>query len=189
MQSMKNALQLAVAKLEEHQFNLCSVLVHVRAERVRGKPDVAVSVEQQIWQTARPTAFSYFVRYLCTKNRGATRNIQPPGLSDNSVLLSAYFVLLRMLKPHLQSAPSPDSGLATFPAKELFLRGATTGETNMYADFPRLGGTLGHLLKVCIPSRYNLNAFVITPRRKRGVQGAVSESLPLYPLGAAGYRG
>mmetsp|Transcript_34159 Transcript_34159/g.87346 ORF Transcript_34159/g.87346 Transcript_34159/m.87346 type:complete len:796 (-) Transcript_34159:86-2473(-) len=147
MKSMKNALQLAVAKLEEHQFRLCCVLAAVPAERVAGKVDLASGAGRQVEQTAQPTGFSVFVRHLCAKNRGATRNVQPPGLSDNSVLLSAYFVLLRMLKPHLDVAPSAASGLATFPARELFLRGAQPGESNMYADLPRLGGTLGHLLK------------------------------------------
>jgi hypothetical protein len=38
---------------------------------------------------------------LVCKNRGANRSVAPPGLSDNSVLVSAYCVLLRLLSEGL----------------------------------------------------------------------------------------
>ncbi len=42
-----------------------------------------------------------FLQHLVCKNRGANRSVAPPGLSDNSVLVSAYCVLLRLLSEGL----------------------------------------------------------------------------------------
>lgn len=72
-----------------------------------------------------PNRLTELVQYLVRKNRGASRNMPPPGLSDNSVLVSAFFTLLRILRPYLEGR-SP--GLSTFPAGLMFLqaRGLTS---------------------------------------------------------------
>jgi len=66
-----------------------------------------------------PNRLTELVQYLVRKNRGASRNMPPPGLSDNSVLVSAFFTLLRILRPYLEGR-SP--GLSTFPAGLMFLQ-------------------------------------------------------------------
>lgn len=148
---MKNALQLTVSKLEDHQYSLCCLLLGVEAQLVKGKPGVPDGFEQQAEKAKMSNVFAYFLCYLCAKNKGAMRNIKPPGLSDNSVLLSTFYALLRMLHPHLAASPLTESGLSTFPAMEIFLRGSTEGDSSMYAGLPRVGGNLSFLLKVSRP--------------------------------------
>lgn len=46
----------------------------------------------------------------------------PPGLSNKSTLQSTFFVILRLLRPHLDAACSPSSLLGSFPAGHLFLQ-------------------------------------------------------------------
>lgn len=63
------------------------------------------------------------MQHLVRKNRGATRNLPPPGLSDNTVLVSAFFLLLRVLRPYLEGEQGPrDGSLSTFPASLMFLQ-------------------------------------------------------------------
>lgn len=82
--------------------------------------------------------FTNFVRRLLSKNRWAVRNVQPPGLSDNSVLVSTYFVILDMLKPFLLTTTEERRPTA-FPST-MFLR-----NDNEYFDLGRLGGTYNHV--------------------------------------------
>lgn len=93
------------------------------------------------------------------KNSGAHRNVPPPGLSDNSVLVTSYYVLLRFLSEGLDASKNGDTGEAgkeqqdscagflhregkrSFPVS-LFLK-----ETSYSYDFARVGGTFSHLTK------------------------------------------
>lgn len=56
------------------------------------------------------------------QNQGAVRNVVPPGLSNKSTLQSTFFLILRLLRPHLEAACSPSSLLCSFPAGHLFLQ-------------------------------------------------------------------
>lgn len=62
-----------------------------------------------------------FVVYLVRKNKGADRNIPPPGLSDPSVMSSAFFLLLSLLQPYMEGRPGLEGSLASFPAGAMFL--------------------------------------------------------------------
>ena len=101
-------------------------------------------------------AFKRFVRAILKKNRGALRNVQPPGLSDNSVLTSLYYVLLRLVRPLLKADSTNDSGeggsgdgvlkrlLPATAFSKLFLE---RDEPDHFIDASRLGGTFSHLKK------------------------------------------
>lgn len=69
-----------------------------------------------------PNRLTELVQHLVRKNRGTNRNVPPPGLSDSSVLVSAFFMLLRVLRPYLEGCTSGDGGLSTFPAGAMFLQ-------------------------------------------------------------------
>ena len=64
-----------------------------------------------------------FTLHLWRRNRGATRNMPPPGLSPNAVLVSAFWQLLRLLRPALEGRPVVEgASLAAFPAGAMFLQ-------------------------------------------------------------------
>ena len=69
-----------------------------------------------------------FVVYLVRKNKGASRNIPPPGLSDPSVLSSSFFLLLSLLQPYMEGRPGHEASLASFPGGPMFL-GVGLGST------------------------------------------------------------
>ena len=62
-----------------------------------------------------------FVVYLVRKNKGADRNIPPPGLSDPSVMSSAFFLLLQLLQPYMEGRAGHEGSLSSFPAGAMFL--------------------------------------------------------------------
>lgn len=77
-------------QVEELQWELCARLLHfVPPPSADSQPQVPGVV------------FRRFLRNLVCKNRGANRSMAPPGLSDNSVLVSTYCVLLRLLSEGL----------------------------------------------------------------------------------------
>ena len=87
-------------------------------------------------QARRGGRLMTFVQHVVRKNRGATRNIPPPGLSDPTVLVALYFGLLRLMRPLLHSTEA----LAWQPGNLL----------PVYADdldYPRVGGAISHLRK------------------------------------------
>jgi hypothetical protein len=69
-----------------------------------------------------PNRLTEFMQHLVRKNRGATRNLPPPGLSDNTVLVSSFFVLLRILRPYLEGEQGTHCSLSNFPAGLMFLQ-------------------------------------------------------------------
>lgn len=164
---MKQALQAlssSIAMVEELQVTLCRHLLAYVPPHPAGSP----------WVAGTPSVdhggvFGAFLHHLIRRNRGANRNIPPSGLSDNSVLVSAFFVLLRMLSEGLtEPILSPKQrgsdwierngvgyfhrgGQRKFPVL-LFLRSDTE-----YMELPRLGGTFSHLSKsspVSFPQNY-----------------------------------
>lgn len=100
--------------------------------------------------------FRTFLRSLLLKNRGAERNIPPPGVSSNSVLVSVYTVVLHFLSEGfalgdicgwLKSCKADvgflhRGGEQTFPV-HLFLK-----NDPHRADISRLGGSYSHLSKL-----------------------------------------
>ena len=73
-------------QVEELQWELCGRLLHF-------VPPPSADLPQPI----PGVVFRRFLQYLVCKNRGANRSMAPAGLSDNSVLVSTYCVLLRLL--------------------------------------------------------------------------------------------
>eukprot|EP00898_Chlorokybus_atmophyticus_P004629 jgi/Chlat1/5167/Chrsp33S05151 len=127
MKASCQALAAAVGKNEQLQLRLCSRLMTYTPVAQRS---ASVSGDKQ------GSVFQKFCRHILAKNRGVNRNVQPPGLSDNSVLVSLYFVVLRVLTPYLASSEPH-----YFPSR-LFL------DQSMEAfDVARLGGTVSHLRK------------------------------------------
>lgn len=90
-------------------------------------------------------AFKTFVRAILVKNRGALRNVQPAGLSDNSVLTSLYYVLLRLVRPLL--AENNDMLPKLLPSNAFSRMFARKEELEHYEDSSRLGGIFSHLQK------------------------------------------
>ncbi|KAL3692194.1 hypothetical protein R1sor_005845 [Riccia sorocarpa] len=152
MRHAASALAKAIAKVEELHWELCRTLLHF-------VPPSDTVVTGFTSGSSSGFLFGKFMRNLICKNSGANRNIPPPGLSDNSVLVSAYYVLLRFLSEGLEGNKFGDTGEAgkelqdkcagflhragkrTFPAG-LFLK-----ENGYCYDFARLGGTFSHLTK------------------------------------------
>ncbi|KAG2499059.1 hypothetical protein HYH03_003244 [Edaphochlamys debaryana] len=122
MRGALQALSAATARVEEQQYELLCCLL--------GCPGA----------DPREDALVEFLRFLVHKNRGATRDIPPPGLSDSTVLISAYFVLVRMLRaalPHTQS----------FPAGALLVKTAMKADLEPVNGLVRLGGIVTHLCR------------------------------------------
>eukprot|EP00026_Physarum_polycephalum_P000167 Phypoly_transcript_00167.p1 GENE.Phypoly_transcript_00167~~Phypoly_transcript_00167.p1 ORF type:complete len:1267 (-),score=142.60 Phypoly_transcript_00167:838-4638(-) len=88
--------------------------------------------------------FQNWLTYIITKNKGANRNVVPPGLSPTSVLVNVYFGLLRLLFSREPAVSVSSDLLDAFHA--LFCK-----TTEPISEFARLGGTLGHLQKTVPP--------------------------------------
>ena len=104
--------------------------------------------------------FVGFFAWLAEKNKGVTRNVQPPGLSENSVLLSAYGMLLRVLYPQFQRRPGDAPDVCLGPQFRTFHPEVLTdllvsktaqherrGGLPLYGDIARFGGTFSHVEK------------------------------------------
>ena len=87
--------------------------------------------------------FAVFVRFLAHKNRPTARSYNttttPPGHSDPTVLSSAYFALLTLLHPHLESPEG--TALGSIPPR-LFWRSFAHE-----MDLPLFGGGSAHVRK------------------------------------------
>lgn len=93
-------------------------------------------------------ALLVFLRFLLQKNMYALRDVPPPGLSEPTVLMSAFFGLLQLLQPALQAACEGNTGpLAAFPAAELFAGVGPAAEAEPVFNMPRLGGVVTHLAR------------------------------------------
>jgi hypothetical protein len=78
----------------------------------------------------------------------ALRDVPPPGLSEPTVLMSAFFGLLQLLQPALHAAAEGGVGpLAAFPAAELFAGVGPAAEAEAVFNMPRLGGVVTHLAR------------------------------------------
>ncbi|GFP97326.1 E3 ubiquitin-protein ligase rkp [Phtheirospermum japonicum] len=141
------ALSDAVNKIEEKQRDLCRLVM------------------QFIPPVAPPqlpgSVFRTFLQNILLKNRGADRNMPPPGVSNNSVLVSLFTVILHFLSEGFSvsgdiygwiKGSGTDSGAhvgflhrggeQSFPAG-LFLK-----NDPHRVDITRLGGSYNHLSKL-----------------------------------------
>ncbi|CAL0305315.1 unnamed protein product [Lupinus luteus] len=136
------ALSESISKIEEKHRALCRLVI------------------QFIPPTAPPqlpgAVFRTFLQSLLLKNRGAERNVPPPGVSSNSVLVSIYSVVLHFLSEGfalgdicgwLNSCKADvgflhRGGQQGFPV-QLFLK-----NDPHRTDNSRLGGSYTHLLKL-----------------------------------------
>ncbi|KAJ7543067.1 hypothetical protein O6H91_09G024000 [Diphasiastrum complanatum] len=151
MRQTATAISRAISKVEELQCELCCCLLNF----IPPSPTDVLGVKFSGPLSETPGwVFGKFLHNLLRKNRGANRNIPPPGLSDNSVLVSVYTVLLHFLSEGLDRVMDARhqqhdeympflhrGGKQRFPV-QLFLR----VEENLY-DFARLGGTPSYLSK------------------------------------------
>ncbi|KAK4382985.1 E3 ubiquitin-protein ligase RKP [Sesamum angolense] len=149
------ALSDAVNKIEEKQRDLCRLVMQFIP------PVVPSQLPGSVFRT--------FLQNILLKNRGADRNMPPPGVSNNSVLVSLFAVILHFLSEGFAvgdiygwiKGSGADSGAhvgflhrggeQSFPAG-LFLK-----NDPHRVDISRLGGSYNHLSKfnpVKDPVRY-----------------------------------
>ncbi|CAN1224507.1 E3 ubiquitin-protein ligase RKP [Linum grandiflorum] len=132
------ALSEAISKIEEKHRELCLLVIQFLPPAL--PPQFPGSV------------FRTFLHNLLLKNRGADRNVPPPGVSGNSVLVSLYTVILHFLSEgfairDVGGTNGHDLGFLhrggeqSFPV-ELFLK-----NDSHRTDISRLGGSFTHLSK------------------------------------------
>ncbi|XP_014489986.1 E3 ubiquitin-protein ligase RKP [Vigna radiata var. radiata] len=136
------ALSESVNKIEEKHRDLCRLVIQFIPPT--NPPQLPGAV------------FRTFLQSLLLKNRGAERNIPPPGVSSNSVLVSIYTVVLHFLSEGfalgdicgwLKSCKTDvgflhRGGEQSFPV-HLFLKSDPHRD-----DISRLGGSYSHLSKL-----------------------------------------
>ncbi|KAL2521490.1 E3 ubiquitin-protein ligase [Forsythia ovata] len=139
------ALSEAIDKIEEKQRDLCRLVMQFIPPVT--PPQLPGSV------------FRTFLQNVLLKSRGADRNMPPPGVSNNSVLVSLFTIILHFLSEGFAVGDSYDwikgfginsgadvgflhrGGQQSFPAG-LFLK-----NDPHRVDISRLGGSYSHLLK------------------------------------------
>lgn len=139
------ALSDAICKIEEKHKDLCRLVMQFVPSTT--PPQLPGSV------------FRTFLRNLVLKNRGADRNLPPPGVSSNSVLVSLFTVILHFLSEGFAIGDisgwlkgcGPNTGLEvgflhrggqqSFPVS-LFVK-----DDPHRVDIPRLGGSFSHLVR------------------------------------------
>ncbi|CDP12918.1 unnamed protein product [Coffea canephora] len=105
------------------------------------------------------SVFKTFLQNLLLKNRGADRNLPPPGVSSNCVLVSLYTVILHLLSEAstlrgicgwMKSCGANselDVGFLHRGGQQSFSVGLLLKNDPHRVDFSRLGGSYGHLAK------------------------------------------
>ncbi|GIL98251.1 hypothetical protein Vretimale_3653 [Volvox reticuliferus] len=165
MRGALQALSTAITRVEDKQYELLCCLL---GSKGGGDPNEDALVE--------------FLRYLVHKNKGATRDMPPPGLSDSTVLISAYFVLVRMLRAAL---PFTDS----FPAGALFVKTAMKADLEPVNSLVRLGGIVTHLCRESpVTSAAELAPLAVAPPPRLGTPPPASGSLSVL-AGVTGWCG
>jgi Kip1 ubiquitination-promoting complex protein 1 len=140
----RQVLETAEA-VEDAQMALFMIIMHSKGTNYR-----ALNLPR-----TRGTFLGFFT-WLAEKNKGVTRNVQPPGLSENSVLLSAYGILLRVLYPQFPRR-DVDLKFGGKPFQEFHPEVLTEplisqmsrqeGRSSLYSDIARFGGTFSHISK------------------------------------------
>eukprot|EP00210_Caulerpa_lentillifera_P004213 g4018.t1 len=130
MMSLITTLSNALRKIEEVQFELFILIFH------------------QSSSAFNEELFFEFVQYLLKKNAGAGRNVLPPGLSDTTVMVSFFNLLVKLMRPHLVMRTIEGiNALEEFPVEALFVKDGLFLGDYAFHDLPRLGGLYSHLLK------------------------------------------
>ncbi|XP_054804906.1 E3 ubiquitin-protein ligase RKP [Prosopis cineraria] len=139
------ALSEAISKIEEKHRDLCRLVIQF----------IPPTLPRQL-----PGAvFRAFLHSLLLKNRGADRNVPPPGVSNNSVLVSVYTVVLHFLSEGfglgeicvwLKSCKSDgsDIGFLHKGGQQSFPVGLFLKNDPHKTDISRLGGSYTHLFKL-----------------------------------------
>ncbi|KAL0378586.1 UNVERIFIED_CONTAM: E3 ubiquitin-protein ligase RKP [Sesamum radiatum] len=139
------ALSEAVNKIEEKQRDLCHLVMQF-------VPPVAPS-------QLPGSVFRTFLQNILLKNRGADRNMPPPGVSNNSVLVSLFTVILHFLSEGFAvgdiygwiKGSETDSGAHVGflhrGGKQSFPAGLFLKNDPHRVDISRLGGSYNHLSK------------------------------------------
>lgn len=136
------ALSESITKIEEKHRELCRLVIQFIP------PTIPPQLPGAVFRT--------FLQNLLLKNRGAERNVPPPGVSSNSVLVSIYTVVLHFLSEGfalgdicgwLNSCKADvgflhRGGQQSFPIR-LFLK-----NDPHRIDISRLGGSYSHLSKL-----------------------------------------
>lgn len=103
--------------------------------------------------------FKTFLENLLLKNRGADRNLPPPGVSSNSVLVCLFSVILHFLSEGSTmgdicgwakgcgSSSGSDVGFLHRGGQQSFSAGLFLKNDPHRVDFSRLGGSYSHLAK------------------------------------------
>ncbi|KAF4355134.1 hypothetical protein F8388_026059 [Cannabis sativa] len=138
------ALSEAISKIEEKHRDLCRLVIQFIPPVM--PPQLPGSV------------FRTFLQNLLLKNRGADRNLPPPGVSSNSVLVSLYTVLLHFLSEGFgmgdicswlkRSENGSDVGFLHRGGERSFPVGLFLKNDSHRTDISRLGGSFNHLLKL-----------------------------------------
>ncbi|KAG8640863.1 hypothetical protein MANES_13G077640v8 [Manihot esculenta] len=138
------ALSEAVNKIEEKHRDLCLLVIQFRPPTT--PPQLPCSV------------FRTFLQNLLLKNRGADRNLPPPGVSSKSVLVSLYTVILHFLSEGfamrdicgwLKSCETNNYnvGFLHRGGEQSFLVDLFLKNDSYRTDISRLGGSFSHLSK------------------------------------------
>eukprot|EP00245_Coleochaete_scutata_P018512 TRINITY_DN967_c1_g2_i1.p1 TRINITY_DN967_c1_g2~~TRINITY_DN967_c1_g2_i1.p1 ORF type:complete len:984 (+),score=172.68 TRINITY_DN967_c1_g2_i1:39-2954(+) len=93
MRDSSAALAGSIEKVEGMQLELCLHLLRFRP------PESAATLNPK--HLSPGGIFRAFLQHLIKRNSKVNSNSPPPGLSDSSVILSTYFVLLRLLSDPL----------------------------------------------------------------------------------------
>lgn len=115
MMSLITTLSNAFRKIEEMQFELLILIFNVEASSTFHETAATNAFHEEL--------FFQFVQHLLSKNAGAVRNIQPPGLSDSTVMVAFFNFLVRLLRPYLVLHNIEGvNALEEFPAESLFIK-------------------------------------------------------------------
>lgn len=105
------------------------------------------------------SVFRTFLQNLLLKNRGADRNVPPPGVSSNSVIVSLYTVILHFLSEGFAVGDNcgwmkgcginagSDVGFLHRGGQQTFPMGLFLKSDPHRSDISRLGGSFSHLSK------------------------------------------
>lgn len=134
------ALSEAINKVEEKQRDLCRLVMQFMPPT--SPPQLPGSV------------FKTFLQNILLKNRGADRNLPPPGVSSNSVLVSLFGIILHFLSEGfgdicgwMKDSGASDVGFLHRGGQQAFHVGLFLKNDPHRVDIPRLGGSYNHLAK------------------------------------------
>ncbi|XP_051140368.1 E3 ubiquitin-protein ligase RKP [Andrographis paniculata] len=139
------ALSEAINKIEEKQRDLCRLVMQFIP------PVGPVQLPGSVFRT--------FLQSILLKNRGADRNVPPPGLSNNTVLVSLFSVLLHFLSEGFavgdiygwikgsRTNSGTHVGFLHRGGQQSFPAGLFVKNDPHRVDIPRLGGSYSHLSK------------------------------------------